>query len=99
EPLLVLLGRRGPRMLRSVGPRATQHLMVLGGGAALVGFAALALAPHGARLVAALLVAPVAACLRLESRSRRRRPPRPCSCCYAPDTHPCPWEHAPCGVQ
>jgi hypothetical protein len=70
EPLLVVLGLRGRRMQRDAGPRARQRLAVLGSGAAIAGFAALALAPGGALLVAALLLAPVAAVVALALRRR-----------------------------
>jgi hypothetical protein len=67
EPLLVLLGQRGPRARAEDGARARRWLAVLGGGAVLAGAAGLALAPPQARpwaLVPAGLAAVVAALLR-----------------------------------
>ena len=54
EPVLVLLGHRGPRALEEDGARAKTRLLLLGAGAALAGVAGVLLAPPLAR--AALLV-------------------------------------------
>jgi len=52
EPLLVLLGRRGPRALRSLGPAARRRLIFLALGAAGLGATGLWLAPVALRFVA-----------------------------------------------
>lgn len=61
EPLLVMLGHRGSRMRSAEGGRARNSLIVLGGGAVILGAAAFALAPPAMRWVAALSLVPVAA--------------------------------------
>ncbi|HEY0985744.1 MAG TPA: YwiC-like family protein [Kofleriaceae bacterium] len=70
EPLLVVLGLRGRRMQRDTGSRARRRAAMLGGGAGLVGVAALAVAPRATLLVAALLLVPVAGVLALAWRRR-----------------------------
>lgn len=50
EPVLVALGRRGPRARRVDGPRALRLLTSLGAAAIITGGAGLALAPPAARL-------------------------------------------------
>jgi hypothetical protein len=67
EPLLVVLGQRGPRARREDGPRALRALALLGGAAAALGAIGLALAPPAARIAAIVplaLCAPVAHFLR-----------------------------------
>lgn len=63
EPLLVLLGQRGRRVRDEEGPRARRWLLVLGGGALLLGVPGIALAPPDGRaavLLPAVLAAGVA---------------------------------------
>ena len=68
EPLLVMLGLRGPKMQQRDGARATRRLAVLATGTAVAGAAGLALAPPATWLVAALLLAPVGAVIALAWR-------------------------------
>ena len=56
EPVLVLLGHRGPRALEEDGGRARTRLLLLGAAAALAGLSGLVLAPTLAR---AALAAPL----------------------------------------
>jgi len=55
EPLLVVLGHRGPRMLATDGARARRRLTILAAGAAVLGATGLALAPVASAEVAALV--------------------------------------------
>ncbi|NOY90814.1 MAG: YwiC-like family protein [Deltaproteobacteria bacterium] len=52
EPLLILLGRRGPRALRSLGPAARRRLVFMALGATALGAAGLWLAPVALRFIA-----------------------------------------------
>ncbi|HEX7835944.1 MAG TPA: YwiC-like family protein [Kofleriaceae bacterium] len=68
EPLLVTIGRRGPRLQSAEGSRARLRLAVLGGGAIALGIVAVVLAPTPAIAVAALSLVPVAAVIALAWR-------------------------------
>ncbi|NVB85172.1 MAG: YwiC-like family protein [Kofleriaceae bacterium] len=59
EPLLVVLGHRGPRVKAEAGRQARVRLGVLAAGAIVCGGAGLALAPDHARLLCAVLAVPV----------------------------------------
>jgi len=63
EPLLVVLGHRGRRMLESDGERARWRLALLATGAVGLGVAGLGLAPTPTMLAAAIIAAPVCALL------------------------------------
>ena len=60
EPLLVVLGHRGPRMLETDGARARARLAVLAAGAAALGITGLVLAPRDASVAAAIVAVPAA---------------------------------------
>lgn len=60
EPLLVVLGHRGPRMRAQEGVRARLRLALLTGAALILGACGLALAPAGTIAVAALAAVPAA---------------------------------------
>lgn len=68
EPLLVMVGLRGPKQQQRDGARAARRLAVLATGTAVVGAAGLALASRATWLVAALLLAPVGAVIALAGR-------------------------------
>ena len=68
EPLLVVLGHRGPRLRAQAGRRAGVRLAVLASSAIALGGAGLALASPGTMAVAALVGAPVLALLALAWR-------------------------------
>ena len=59
EPLLVVLGHRGPRRLAQDGRRARRRLMLLVGAAIGLGVAGLAIAPGGTLVAAAIVAGPV----------------------------------------
>jgi hypothetical protein len=74
EPLLVLLGQRGPRAAREQRARAIRWFVVCGTGAAALAAAALVVSPAAAALVRALLVPAVfALVLTAAIASRRER--------------------------
>ena len=58
EPLLVVLGHRGPRMLASDGERARWRIALLSAGAVILGLTGLALAPAPTRFAAAIVAVP-----------------------------------------
>src|SRR5262249_23911091 len=65
EPLLVLLGHRGRRLRSAEAPRARLVLAALGGGATVLGAAALALGPSTMLVAAAISLPPVAIVIAL----------------------------------
>jgi hypothetical protein len=60
EPLLVVLGHRGPKMLELDGARARVRLAMLATGAAVLGVIGLVLAPQDASVAAAIVAIPAA---------------------------------------
>jgi hypothetical protein len=68
EPLLVVLGNRGPRTAAAIGGRATRRLVGLGVSALGLGLAGLAMGPHGIGWIAAVVGAVVAAVIALARR-------------------------------
>lgn len=68
EPLLILVGARGPRLRASDGGRARARFAALAGGAVAAGGVGLALAPAAALPVAALAAAAGAAVVALAVR-------------------------------
>jgi hypothetical protein len=68
EPLLVVLGHRGPRPKEIDGPRARVRLGVLVGGALVLGVLGLVLAPPTTLLAAAIVAGPIALLLALAWR-------------------------------
>jgi hypothetical protein len=75
EPLLVVLGHRGRRLLEAAGGRARWRLGVLAAGAVGTGLAGLALAPSAAVELAALVAVPVAVLILLAYRRSERTMP------------------------
>jgi YwiC-like protein len=72
EPLVVALGRRGPRLRGERGAEAQRLLVLLGAGALLAGAAGTALAPPAARLAVAFSVALAAVVAALVAAGRER---------------------------
>lgn len=68
EPLLVVLGHRGPRMRETDGARARRRLVLLATVALICGATGLVLAPHASRLAAAAIAVPVLALIAFAYR-------------------------------
>ncbi len=68
EPLLVVLGHRGPRLRTTLGPAARRRLAVTVGGSAVLAALGIALAPPNVLALAAFAAVPVCAMLALAWR-------------------------------
>lgn len=73
EPLLVMLGHRGKRLLADAGKRAEKRLTILASLAAVAGIAGLALAPR-ALTIAAIVAVPAVVTVVLAWRRLERTP-------------------------